>query len=355
MTQHRQPRSPPAKTSHRKSGIPAGLDADVRVGPLAAIPELLQEAGLNPAPIFKRARVDLVKFADPDHRIPFGVAGKLLAECASATSNPNFGLATGARFEFAKLGVLAHLMLDAPTVSEALLNLVRHLHLQDRGAVPFLLDLGRDQVALGYVVYRHDTPGIDLAYDVAIAVGCSMLRGLCGPKWKPLRVTFSHGARRDTTEFRRYFRARVHFNAAHSEIVFAKHWMDRPIAGADLKRHLEAERIALRRERENDRVTERARRAVQGLVMTGEAKAERVAAMLGMSARVLRRRLLAEGASLNNLINSARFEVARQLLRGTQLPLSEIAVALHHSDATAFSRAFRGWAAMSPSQFRNAS
>ncbi|MEO8741531.1 MAG: AraC family transcriptional regulator [Casimicrobiaceae bacterium] len=354
MTQRRQPRSTPADTSRRTAESNAGHDADVRVGPLAAIPELLREAGLNPAPVFARAGVDLDQFADPDHRIPFGVAGKLLAECASATGNLNFGLATGARFDFAKLGVLAHLMLDAPTVSEALLNLVRHLHLQDRGAVPFLLDLGRDQMALGYVVYRHDTPGIDLAYDVAIAIGCSMLRGLCGPQWKPLRVTFSHGARRDATEFHHYFRARVQFNAAHSEIVFAKHWMDRPIAGADLKRHFEAERIALRKERENDRVTERARRAVQGLVMTGDAKAQRVAAMLGMSARVMRRRLLAEGARLNDLINSARFEVARQLLRDTQLPLSEVAGALHYSDATAFSRAFRSWAKMSPSQFRNA-
>jgi len=38
-----------------------------------------------------------------------------------------------------------------------------------------------------------------------------------------------------------------------------------------------------------------------------------------------------------------------QLLLETRLPLAEIAATLHHSDATAFTRAFRNWANATPS------
>ena len=67
---------------------------------------------------------------------------------------------------------------------------------------------------------------------------------------------------------------------------------------------------------------------------------------------MLRRRLHADGTSIQQLIGVARFEVARQLLRETDLSLAEIASALGYSDATAFFRAFRGWADTTPSPWR---
>jgi AraC-like DNA-binding protein len=327
-------------------------DPDVRIGPLAVVPALLQEAGCDPAPLFAKAGLDLALFASPDPRIPFAAAGALLAACAAATRKPHFGVLAGSRFDFATMGVLTHLMLDSPDVRTALVNLVRHLHLNDRGAVPFLLDLGQNQVALGYAVYRHDTPGIPQVYDVALAIGCVMLRSLCGPGWKPLLVTLSHSAPRDTSEYRRHFAAPVRFDAPHSEIVFASHWLERPLADADTSRHIEAQRIALARERGDGHVGERVQRVVQGLVMMGDATTPRIAGLLGLHERALRRRLEAEGTSVHAIVNAARFEVARQLLRETRLPLSEIAAALHYSDATAFSRAFRGWAGTSPRTWR---
>jgi AraC-like DNA-binding protein len=63
--------------------------------------------------------------------------------------------------------------------------------------------------------------------------------------------------------------------------------------------------------------------------------------------------LLAQRSSIHQLIGAARFELARQLLGDTHLTLSEIASALGYSDATAFSRAFRNWADMTPSAWRS--
>jgi tungstate transport system substrate-binding protein len=59
-----------------------------------------------------------------------------------------------------------------------------------------------------------------------------------------------------------------------------------------------------------------------------------------------------EGKGLQRLLNQTRFEVARQLLRNTRLPVAEIAATLQYADANAFSRAFRQWAKCSPSAWR---
>jgi AraC-like DNA-binding protein len=263
-------------------------------------------------------------------------------------------LLVGARFDLAMLGILEHLLRNSESVRAALLQFVRHLHLNDRGAVTFLVDLGEKETSFGYGVYRYDTPGIGQIYDTALAIGYQILRSLCGPSVKLTRVMFAHDVPRDVAPYHRYFRAPVHFDSAHSELIVSAHWLERPLAGADLSRRVAAERIALAAEQGDDgRFVERVQRAVYGLVMAGEASSPRIAELLGIHERVLRRRLQAMGTNIHQMIGAARYEGACQLLRETRLPLPEIASALGYSDATAFSRAFRSWANTTPSEWRS--
>ncbi len=329
-------------------------DADIRVAALAPIPALLRELNCDPAPILAKVGLDGAVFDHPDTRISFATAGALVEACVAASGVAHFGLRIGARFDISMLGVLEHLMRSSDTVRAALLQFVRHLHLNDRGAVPFLLDLGRDEVALGYAVYRHDTPGIRQVYATALAIGCRLLRALCGSSWKPTRIEFANAPPEDVAPYRRYFGVPVHFDSAHTEIVFASRWLDRELPDANASRHMAAERFAFAAEQgDGGRLVERARRAVVGLVTTGEISSRRITALLGIHERVLRRRLQAHGTNLQQMIGAARFEVARQLLGETRLTLAEIASALGYSDATAFSRAFRNWARMTPSAWRS--
>ena len=62
--------------------------------------------------------------------------------------------------------------------------------------------------------------------------------------------------------------------------------------------------------------------------------------------------LKAGGMGYRDISNEIRFEIARQLLRDTQVPLGQIAAALDYSEASAFTRAFRRWAGQTPSDWR---
>jgi AraC-like DNA-binding protein len=78
------------------------------------------------------------------------------------------------------------------------------------------------------------------------------------------------------------------------------------------------------------------------------------AALMGLSVRSLQRALGAEGLTYRRLVNNLRCRKALIALRCADTSLTELALDLGYSDETAFSRAFRRWAGVSPSAYLSA-
>jgi AraC-like DNA-binding protein len=310
---------------------------------------VLREFGVPPNGPFARAGVPLPAFTNPENRIAFEALGRLFDESAAATGCEHIGLRVGERFELDGLGAIGSLMRSSATVGDALRALLLHLYLHDRGAVPILINLDASYVLLGYSIYRHGTSGTSHLYDVAIAIGHRVLKALCGATWKPAHVQFSHGRPSDPRPYRRLFGPQVRFDAEVSGIVFAASWLEQAIPGADPQlRARVLQDIEQARARSTMRFADLVRAALHQMVLSGTASAPNVALRFGIHERTLRKRLTAEGTGLQPLIDQTRFELAKQLLQNTELPLAEIAAALHFANAAVFSRAFRGWSKTSP-------
>jgi AraC-like DNA-binding protein len=326
---------------------------EVRIGPVLAIPTVLIELGVSPPRAFAQAGVDLRLFRDPESRMRLSALGRLLESCVTLTHCHHFGLLVGGRFDLNGFGPLGYLMRNSATVGEAIRSLLLHLHLHDRAAAPLLLATDSSCSLLGYSIYRHGTPGASQIYDTAITIGYKILRELCGSSWKPLHVQFSHAEPKSAAPYLRSFRSSVIFDAAVSGIAFASSWLRRPIAGADPALHrFVAE--ALRKAQADGpfNFADQVQGVLPQMVLDGVLSAAAVARRFAIPERTLRRRLEAERTTLQQLINHTRFELARQLLHNTGLTVSEIAEALQYGDTSAFSRAFRNWAKLSPKQWR---
>ena len=155
--------------------------------------------------------------------------------------------------------------------------------------------------------------------------------------------------------WRRSFGAPVVFDATAAEIWFDTSWLAQRPPLADPAQQLELLRAAQQSEAAQALpLVERTRHVARALVMTGALSAEHVADALSLHPRTLRRRLAAQGTSLQAIAAAARFDVAQQLLRETGAPLAEIAKVLGYADVTAFVRAFRAWARCPPGQWREA-
>jgi AraC-like DNA-binding protein len=80
--------------------------------------------------------------------------------------------------------------------------------------------------------------------------------------------------------------------------------------------------------------------------------ADDLAAWLNMSARTLHRQLKEEGASLQELKDAVRRDVAMAQLQRTTRPLKQVAEAAGFHNEKSFIRAFKAWTGTSPEAFR---
>ena len=66
----------------------------------------------------------------------------------------------------------------------------------------------------------------------------------------------------------------------------------------------------------------------------------------------MQRRLLDEGLNFSGLLQKTRQQLATQYIKDDNLAISEIAYLLGFSDQANFTRAFKRWNGVSPTQFR---
>lgn len=79
---------------------------------------------------------------------------------------------------------------------------------------------------------------------------------------------------------------------------------------------------------------------------------ESICTTLQLSPQVVRRRLTEEGTSYQKIKDSARCELALELLSTPELLIADIAERTGFTEPAAFSRAFKKWAGISPAQHR---
>jgi AraC-like DNA-binding protein len=331
---------------------PPVAEGTLRVDAITGIPAVLRALGVAPVPFLAEAGLDPGLFDDPANAIPVSTLGRLLRLAAERTGCAHLGLLVGQRSGLASLGLVGRLVQSSPDVGTALRNLVGHLHVRDRGAVASFQVQG-GMASLGYAIYQTGVEAGDQICDGAIAIAMNAMRTLCGAGWRPTEVLLSQRRPADPTPFRRVFEAPLRFDVERTALVFPAAWLRHRSNASDPAAYRRLlERVeALEARAERDLVAD-LRRMLRTLLVGGSGSVESVAERLAIHRRTLNRRLQARGTSLHRLVEEIRFEIARQLVELTRMPLVEISAALGYADASAFTRAFRRWSGRTPSEWR---
>ncbi len=324
----------------------------VRMAALAGVPAVLRDHGIDPSQMLAALDLPQDLFDDLENRMSYRAGGLLLQRCAEATGCEHFGLLVGQHATASTLGTLGELAQRARTVRAAIGGVIAHLHLQTRGGIP-THTVGDSHATFGYALYLRDMPGTAQAYDLVLAFEFNILRAVCGPRWGPSEVLFSHGMPKDVTPYQSLFGCRLEFDADRSELVFNKHWLDQPPMGADPDRHRQLLLVMLEQERDApEELLFRVRATLRRMVSHGHATEGLLSNLLSVPERSLRRLLDHQGTSFRELLEDARYEVARQLLVDTDMSTADIATSLGYADPSAFSRAFRRWTGSPPAAWR---
>lgn len=142
----------------------------------------------------------------------------------------------------------------------------------------------------------------------------------------------------------------ITFNAPQVELVLHPEYLNTPL----LAPSIELQAVALRQLEGLDpgaNISDRVR-AVFETLEPDVPDLETVAETLHMSRATLKRKLKTNGSTFQDIKDSFRLRRASNLLRDSDATVDEIAAELRFSDASGFSKAFRRWTGLAPSEWR---
>jgi len=331
---------------------PVATVGGARIAVYLHLPQVLSEFGIELRDVVDAAGVRADIFDDPENLISYPDVGRLLSVSASLANCDHIGLLVGQRARLADMGLLGQATLCRETAGEGLQSFVELFTLQNSAATTSLIPAG-EFTQLVYAIAEPrmvDTGHIQLG---AIAMACNILQELCGPEWLPALVTVASRAPTNLRPCQKFFRAPVRFDSGETALVFASHWLDRPLPPVDpLTRQQILGEVRARHSALLDDFPMTLRRLLRKQLIIGDCSMDAIAAQLGLHRRTLDRRLKRHGLLYGEMFEAVKREVAGQLLRDTDLKMHQIAESLRYSSAANFSTAFHRWTGITPSAYR---
>jgi AraC-like DNA-binding protein len=304
--------------------------------------DLLKEVGLKPADV-----------ADPDARISYAAVLRLIERAATLLDDPSLGLRLGASHGMRDGGLLGFMMLNSPTLMEAVANLERYLRVVgdgeeievERNGPSLILRFRETEAALRGL--RHNSE-----YIAAIIVRA--FREMTRKRISPARAEFMHARPNATVAYDRYLGCPVVFQSEWDALVYDARLAQLPVIGADdrlLKVLKRACRAILGPGPKKDLVQQVRELVVEGLTRES-VQIDDIARALGIGSKTLERRLAESGRTFRTLVDDIRSSLAKRYLSETDLRLEQIAYLTGYSEPAALVRAFRRWTGTTPMRFR---
>jgi len=278
---------------------------------------------------------------------------RLLDAGADLAQDAHFGLHVGECVKLGAYSVYGLVLLACRDFGQAFEQTMRYEALAH--------DLGRSRLSLDGASARYEWtshyPAASRHLADSVFAGIQTFgRWLAGGQLPPADVSFTHGGGADTHEYERVFGALPHFKAAANAARFDAALLALPVPNADitlypvLQQH--AERLLSQREAAPPAIVAQVRAAVIRNLAHDRVRLSAIAAELGLSPRTLQRKLADAGASFQQVLDAARYALARDCLRQGSLSLLEIAFLLGYQEQSAFTHAFKEWSGMNPGAWR---
>ena len=318
-----------------------------------AIRKALEAADLDSARLFAEAGLDLAALDDPNARYPVAATTRLWQLAVQASGDDDFGLTVARHVSQTTFHALGYSLAASSTLKEAFDRLLRYFRIVT-DAAELSVEETPDEYRLRLDVDPARAVIAPQAMDAFAYLMLRLCRGLYRRDFSPLRVSLMREAPRNLFAFERAFRAPLQFGARENLLCFARAPLELRLEGANPELARQNDEIVLRylARHERDDLVARVRGLLAERLPSGVPGEEAVAAALHLSSRSLQRKLADEGSSYTQLLTETRQELARSYLADPRSSISEIAYLLGFSDTSSFTRAFKRWEGVSPSDYR---
>jgi AraC-like DNA-binding protein len=316
----------------------------------------LQHHGYDAHAIFKRAGLDPSLLHQPGERFRFAIVKRLWDLVLRETGDPCFGLKIGQHWHPSMAHALGYAVLASDTLHEAFSRLSRYFKVLTTSRETLSLIRRNDDYLFLWDDTQCDCRISDVEYDEGFAAIVAMMRICAGEDASALYFNMRRTPPPCETEFKRFFRAPIHYNADENSIALPRTLVEAELPSGNIQVARECDRIIDTYLSHLDRshVAARTRAKLIEKLPAGTPSEGGIARALNLSVRSLQRRLSDEHTTFKQLLDDTRRELALQYIRDPSVTITEMTYLLGYSEPANFSRAFKRWTGSSPSAVRAA-
>jgi AraC-like DNA-binding protein len=316
---------------------------------------MLEQYGIDPLPLFRKAGIDTAALNKSMVRIPWKQAVIVWKEISDKV-DPAFGLSVSRAWQPSDFHSLGCAFMSSNTLRDALNRVIRFNSLV-YDVVTYSLVEKDDKALLSYKANYdiHDEPAI--SEDTRWAIVLNACRRIYGEELNPVEVTFWHDEPKIAKDkFVAYYRCPIKYGEKNACMTFSNDVLDRPLPASNHELALTLDHTL------NDYISKfqkvdiiaRTKSVICEMLPSGRTNSELVADALHMSPRSLQRRLAGVDTTFRYLVELVRQELAKSYLADKTYSMIEITYMLGFSSQSSFSRAFKRWTGMTPQDYRDA-
>lgn len=321
---------------------------------LQAFTGTLEAHGFSSERIIGRLGLPMWQYGDPDDLIPLRDVLSVLAQAARTVGDERLGLLVGARSRFTNVNAIGKLIAASPTMYRAMKTTCRVANTHTSLARLWLVDAG-DTVWF----CRAQFPGMSVGlrqHEQFIMMGAMLdiVRLGAGATWKPAEIWLCTPRQPRLEETDALSGVRIRYGQSFGAIAVPRSTLGRPLLGSSWS----ASSTRARAKRwigdaaPGDDFAGSLRQVLTALVPEGLPSVAAAAEIVGLSTRTLQRCLNREGTTYKDVVARVRYETAVELLEEPDAQVTEIAFHVGYEHLPDFTRAFRRWAGVTPSEYR---
>jgi AraC-like DNA-binding protein len=319
-----------------------------------AIERALLRHDVDTKAMFAELGIDYQQLCEPEARLPTRVMWTIWHAALQQTKDDAFGLQVAQGVFPTHLNALVFALQASANIQECIERLIRYSRVVSTiGQIEF-------EHSGGQIILRLNAPdmaqGPWMPIDAFMALLVKFIRDFLTPEHHALlqTVTLIRPVPDNQQAFDDYFKCELQYGSACNKIVASDALLNLPLPGAnstiakvndqllqDYLQKLDDQSFSL---------------AVRKQIIAGLGKdqltQEGIASALNMSGRTLQRKLVDEGTSFKELLDSIREELAIRYLSIGDMSISELTFMLGFVDQSSFSRAFKRWTGTTPSKYR---
>ncbi len=312
-----------------------------------------KEFGLDPEELFKEAGIDPGLRFDTSARVGDRQVTDLFWIAHKQSKDKAFVFDLADHLHPSYLGALGYAWLTSFSLRKSFKRLEKYVHLVS-DATDVDLKNCENELHITFSFHSVDRHHPSLLEDEWLVTSVKLCRMNCGESFSPARVYFQQCAPSNIQIYNEYFRCELVFDSESTTLVIPTAIADDPLPGsnAEIAHHLDRMIVDYLAQRDKLDITGRVRKEIVKELPSGDISMEVVASALGVSTRTLMRKLKDEGESFKKLLVNTRRQLSERYVEDKSLSVTEISFLLGFAETSSFSRAYKSWTGVSPSEHR---